>query len=165
MTAKVVSFRRPALEIGCSGCGATVDAACDCGVPYMPAGQRAAAAIAANPQMSDRAIAEEIGVGSNTVRRARERTAPHGAVDDEGRVGLDGKVRRMPTRAPSDEDEDEEFSPKELASRDRGSFLLRAQEAKNFAFYAGKVDEKLIEFARGTATAWCELVKTMEKEI
>lgn len=157
----VVSFRKRVLEIGCSSCGATVDAACDCGLPYMPAGQRAAAAVAANPQMSDRAIAQELGVGSNTVRRARERTAPHGAVDGEPRVGLDGKVRRLPRRI--DEDDEEEFSPKELAARDRGSFMLRAQEAKNFAFYAGRVDEKLLEFARGTAAAWCELVANMEK--
>jgi hypothetical protein len=46
------------------------------------AAKRAAAAIDANPHKSDRAIAADIGVGSETVRRARKSTAPHGAVDD-----------------------------------------------------------------------------------
>jgi hypothetical protein len=43
-------------------------------------GERAAAAIAAHPEKSDRAIAEELGVGKDTVRRARKLTgalAPH----------------------------------------------------------------------------------------
>jgi hypothetical protein len=67
----------------------------------------------------------------------------------------------MPVR----NDDEPEFSPKELASRNRGSFLLRAQEAKNFAFYTGRADAKLVEFAKGTAAAWCELVKTLEKQL
>lgn len=157
----VVAFRKPALAIGCTSCGATVDAACDCGAPYAPAGDRAAAAVAANPQKSNRAIADEIGVSYETVRRARTDTDV--SVDDDARVGLDGKARRMPRRRIQDDDDEEEFTPKELASRNRGSFLLRAQEAKNFAFYAGKVDDKLLEFARGTAAAWCALVADMEK--
>jgi hypothetical protein len=70
-------------------------------------------------------------------------------------------ARRLPVRRPiidegDDDDDEEEFSAKELIARDRGSFLLRAQEAKNFAFYSGEVDQKLIEFARATAAAWCE---------
>lgn len=39
-------------------------------------------------------VAEEIGVGPDTVRRARP-TAPNDAV--EKRVGRDGKMRKMPT--------------------------------------------------------------------
>lgn len=159
----VVAFRKPALEIGCSSCGATVDAACDCGAPYIPAGQRAAAAVAANPQMSDRAIAREIGVSHPTVAKAREQSTGNDLPVDETRIGMDGKARRMPRRVV--EEDDEEFTPKELAARDRGSFLLRAQEAKNFAFYTGRVDDKLLEFARRTAAAWCELVANMEKRV
>jgi hypothetical protein len=61
----------------------------------LPAIKRAEQAIAASPDKSDRAIAEEIGVGSNTVRRARQKaTAPCGAV--EKRTGKDGKARKMP---------------------------------------------------------------------
>jgi len=92
----------------CSSCGAAGFAACDCGAPYMPASARAAAAIAADPNKSDRAIAADLGVGSNTVRRARA-TAPSGAVDT--RVGLDGKVRQMPRR--STKTKPEEIMPTE----------------------------------------------------
>lgn len=160
----VIPIRRP-IEMACTACGSLANAACDCGAPYLPAGQRAAEAIVANPRMSDRAIAEQIGVGTMTVNRARKQsTVPHGTVDVETRIGLDGKERRMPVRRAV-EDDDEEFSQSELASRNRGSFMLRAQEAKNFAFYSGKVDQKLVEFARTTASAWCELVETLEKKL
>jgi hypothetical protein len=83
-------------QIFCSDCGACADAACNCGAPYMPAGQRAMKAIEANPEKSDRAIAAEIGVGKETVRRTRKATAPHGPVGK--RIGKDGKERRMPVK-------------------------------------------------------------------
>lgn len=149
----VVSFRKPALEIGCSGCGATVDAACDCGVPYMPAGQRAAEAVAANPQMSDRAIAREIGVSTPTVSRARATVTP--VTVDEPRVGLDGKVRRLPTRSVPEITED---SPSEL----RKAFLFYAYEAKLLARYDGPVDKEVIESALQTAAAWQQLATNMQ---
>ena len=85
----------------CSECGAAGIAACDCGAPYMPAATRAAEAIAASPNKSDRVIAAEIGVGSNTVRRARP-TAPSGAVTT--RTGKDGITRVIPKRKPKTED-------------------------------------------------------------
>ena len=86
--------------IFCSACGAEADAACECGKPYEPAGERAAEAVTANPGKSDRAIVAEIGVGSNTVRRARAAAAPHGA--PETVTGRDGKNYRAakPRRAP-----------------------------------------------------------------
>jgi DNA-binding transcriptional MocR family regulator len=84
-------------KLECSKCGATVEAACNCGAAYVPAGARAAQAVAENPEKSDRAIAAELGVGSNTVRRARKPTAPDGAV--EKRVGRDGKARRPPQQS------------------------------------------------------------------
>ena len=62
-------------RLECSECGAVADAACRCGKPYVPAGTRAAAAIAASPERSDRAIADEIGVGKDTVRRAANQLA------------------------------------------------------------------------------------------
>ncbi len=71
----------------CPKCAAEAKAACPCGVPYLgdhrwampvvPATKlisaldRAAAAIAADPAKSNRAIAREIGVSFETVRRAR----------------------------------------------------------------------------------------------
>lgn len=158
----VIPIRRP-VEMACTACGSLANAACDCGAPYLPAGQRAAEAIVANPRMSDRAIAQEIGASPTTVGKARAQLSSSGQLDSE-RIGLDGKERRMPVRRAV-EDDDEEFSQSELASRNRGSFMLRAQEAKNFAFYSGKVDQKLVEFARTTASAWCELVETLEKKL
>ena len=58
--------------------------------------ERAAKAIAENRNrnLSDRAIAEKIGVSDTTVLRAR--TASKEAV--VARIGRDGKVRRMPKR-------------------------------------------------------------------
>jgi hypothetical protein len=69
----------------CTRCGTQARCACICGVPYVPerramtadpadaptAIERATAAIAANPTKSNRAIAAEIGVSFETVRRAR----------------------------------------------------------------------------------------------
>ncbi len=96
--ATVVPLRRSSLaRLACTQCGAQTDAACNCGVGYMPAGAKATEAVAANPEKSDRAIAAEIGVASNTVRRARQATAPSGAV--RKRVGKDGKARKLPTKA------------------------------------------------------------------
>lgn len=67
-------------------------------VRHKPPGQRAAEAIAANPEMSDRAITQEIGVSTMTVSRARKQTDPHGPVEDQTRIGLDGKRRRLPIK-------------------------------------------------------------------
>ena len=60
----------------------------------MSKAKRAAEAVVANPQMSDRAIAREIGVSAPTVSQARS-TVKSFTVDDEPRIGLDGKQRRM----------------------------------------------------------------------
>lgn len=57
--------------------------------------QRAAAAIAANPGKSDQAVAAEIGVGKDTVRRVRKATGACAPV--EKRIGKDGKTRKVPT--------------------------------------------------------------------
>jgi hypothetical protein len=65
----------------CTKCGVGTICACGCGVPYLverrdwtasgTALERAAAAITAHPAKSNRAIAKEIGVSDQTVRRAR----------------------------------------------------------------------------------------------
>jgi DNA-binding MarR family transcriptional regulator len=93
--------KKPSIaQLQCSGCGATTNAACNCGAPYVPAGTRAAEAIAKNPEKSSRKIAEEIGVSEPTVRRARKSTASCDAV--EKRVGRDGKSRKLPERQSVD---------------------------------------------------------------
>jgi hypothetical protein len=81
--------------ICCSKCGAKAKPGCNCGVAYVPAHVFAAKAVAAHPKLSDRAIAEKIGVAPNTVRKARA-TAQTCAV--EKRTGRDGKARKLPSR-------------------------------------------------------------------
>src|SRR5262245_55175690 len=83
----------------CSKCGAKAAASCDCGVPYASALWLAAEAIKASPQKSDRAIAKEIGVSNVTVSKARKDATVNQLTVDK-RVGLDGKVRRMPKSKP-----------------------------------------------------------------
>jgi DNA-binding CsgD family transcriptional regulator len=58
-------------------------------VESMSPGEHAAAALAAHPEMSNRAIAAELGVSKDTVRNLRGSTAQNYAV--ERTVGLDGK--------------------------------------------------------------------------
>lgn len=53
-------------RMSCTGCGAEANASCNCGVAYAPKIVRAAEAIRANPQKSDRAIAAEIGISNVT---------------------------------------------------------------------------------------------------
>src|SRR5262245_54469243 len=81
----------------CLECCASGTGSCQCGAGYVPAGERAKAAIAANPGKSDRATAAEIGVHKNTVARARDTSGPHGPVD-QPRTGLDGQTRRPLSR-------------------------------------------------------------------
>lgn len=95
----VIPIRRPSIaRLECSACGATADAACNCGAQYLPAGTRAAEAIAANPEKSDRAIATELKVSPTTVGKARKATVHSGQLAK--RVGKDGKARKLPAKKP-----------------------------------------------------------------
>src|SRR5262245_16113234 len=81
-------------RLQCVRCGAQANASCNCGEPYKPV-EIAKEAIKANPQKSNRAIAEETGVSEPTVRRAR---ASGDAPDTV--VGLDGKIYKAKGKAP-----------------------------------------------------------------
>ena len=61
---------------------------------------RAAEAIAANPEKSDRAIAAEIGTSPTTIGKARAQLSTDGQLEDIQRIGLDGKTRRLPADRP-----------------------------------------------------------------
>jgi hypothetical protein len=82
------------VRLECSACGAEGQGSCDCGAPYLRPAERAANAIAANPEKSDRAIAAEIGVDHKTVGKVRSATGDNSPV--EPRVGRDGKKRKQP---------------------------------------------------------------------
>jgi hypothetical protein len=93
------AFHKSIVQLACVQCGAEANASCSCGKPYVPKQQRAAEAVAAHPEKSNRAIADDIGVDEKTVRQARASTADQSAVD-EPRTGKDGKTRRMPSYIP-----------------------------------------------------------------
>lgn len=81
--------------MACTACGAEAYASCNCRAAYKPI-EIAAKAVAANPEKSDRAIADEIGVSHATVSRARATVS--GETVDEPRIGLDGRTRKQPVR-------------------------------------------------------------------
>jgi hypothetical protein len=141
----------------CPSCG--VDAACDCGMAPI---DRAEYAVLKNPEKSSRAIAAEIGVGRKTVDRARAKaTGPRGPV--EKRVGLDGKIRRMPKPKVDDDGDDDDELDEDETEGSEGAFLRRAAQAIKFAVYTGPVNKELVAAARAAADAWRKLVQTLEK--
>jgi hypothetical protein len=151
----------------CSSCAE--DASCNCGAPLMSKAQRAAEAISRGSSKSDRAIAKEIGVGSNTVRRAREATAPCGAVD-ETRTGLDGKQRKMPSRSAAAIDEIDyghEENPYKPIDAMLFNLDLAMGLAREAASYRGLVNSEVMKLANENLSAWQDLVdelKTKEVE-
>lgn len=86
-------------KLVCSKCGAPGEGSCHCGAPYVSPGERAEAAVKANPEMSDRAIADAIRVSNQTVSRARKATVTNVTV--EKRTGKDGKKRKV-RKTPSE---------------------------------------------------------------
>lgn len=90
MTATIHQLKPKPAILECSNCGATTSAACPCGVSYVPAGTRAADAIAADPGKSNRAIAAELGVDEATVRAARKKSGAEYSAPATV-VGKDGK--------------------------------------------------------------------------
>jgi hypothetical protein len=86
-TERFKKIKQQPAQLRCSGCGVTVDAACDCGKPYVSAGVAAAKAIKAHPEKSNSAIAQEIGVNEKTVRRIRGSAK----AETDRRIGKDGK--------------------------------------------------------------------------
>jgi hypothetical protein len=90
----IKDHQRIKTKLVCSSCGAPGEGSCQCGAPYVAPGERAEAAVKANPGKSDRAIAEEIGTSHTTIQRARKSTGTN--VPVEKRVGRDGKKRSQP---------------------------------------------------------------------
>jgi hypothetical protein len=166
----------------CVKCGTQAKAPCACGVPFVSehpwanadpltkatALERAAAAVAAHPEKSNRAIAAEICVGLETVRRARaaaKAAAPDGSVDGsvDRRVGRDGRRRKVPaTGASAGDDDRDESQP----GGSRKSFLLRAHAAWQLATYSGpaaEVDEDCRKLAETAAAAWASVAQQLRE--
>jgi hypothetical protein len=99
----------------CTGCGASVDAPCGCGLPYDLIKPHVLAQIGINdtPNASNRDIAKRLDISEVTVRRERvvieQQLRHNGAVATATaqeqprttRIGLDGKERVLPSPRPS----------------------------------------------------------------
>lgn len=85
-------------QLVCVSCGAETNASCNCGKPYVPKIVRAIEAVKTNPEKSNRAIAQEIGVSYDTVNKARKQLTDHLSVETGPRLGLDGKTRQVPAK-------------------------------------------------------------------
>ena len=85
----------------CTACGVEAKAKCDCGkaYKYMTAGDLAELGIKLYPDLSNRTIAEKMGVGPATVDRARESVASNEAT--EKRTGKDGGKYKATKKAGS----------------------------------------------------------------
>lgn len=144
-------YRISVQRMACTACGAEANASCNCGKPYLPAKKRAAEAIAANPQKSNRAIAEEIGVGRRTVDRARDELGgPGGPPEREGR---DGKVYRLPVKEQADP------SPAEEATESFKTLVDLALRVKDLDLPSIRNMPGAKAAARRVVEAWS---KTME---
>jgi DNA-binding Lrp family transcriptional regulator len=98
----VVQFqKKEEAKFICSACGA--DRGCQCNAPAVPKAVRAAEALKANPEQSDRSIAEQIGASPTTVGKAREELSSSGQLEEGPRVGKDGKARKEPSAAEREE--------------------------------------------------------------
>src|SRR5262245_27283668 len=93
-TATVVPFPGTVV-LECPQCGATGQGSCHCGIPYIPAGDAAAKAIAENPGLSDRAIAEKTGIGHASISRHRSSTVVLGRTDPMPREGAPAAARLL----------------------------------------------------------------------
>lgn len=177
-TARIIDFK-PKAQLQCSGCGVEVNAGCDCGVPYLltPV-ERTIEAIDANPGLlglSNRAIAKEIGVGHETVRRTRKATASSEAVD--GRVGLDGKKRKMPKLRIVDTPSDPIVEPCPDCSTQeeewqRGLTNMAADAVSLPAFWTRqfgedwnkfKVTREMVTLAEQASTTWTKLAVDLKR--
>jgi winged helix-turn-helix DNA-binding protein len=92
------------MHLTCDTCGSHTET-CGC-ASFIPKRERVLAALAEHPAMSDRAIAEMVGVSAMAVNRARKSTVTGVTVEDTKtkRTGKDGKERKMPQRAPAKEE-------------------------------------------------------------
>lgn len=133
----------------CTACGVQGESKCGCGKPYkyMSAGEVAALAVKKNPEMSDRDLAEKSGVGYKTIARAREPSAPNGAV--EKRVGRDGKARRQPQK---------KASPKQDQVQERVNTLVKQGKPVSRKKLAEEFDvgQHTVQLAHTRATAQFE---------
>jgi hypothetical protein len=146
---------------------------------------RIEAAIKRNPEKSDRAIGAEVGHDHKTVGGVRREMEDVGSIphvetrkDTKGRKQPAKKSKAITKPAPeqndpeasaermkqeyaadgADEWTDEDILPDHLES----AFLIRADQARQFAVYSGEATPSLAAQARLVAQAWSDLATSME---
>lgn len=158
-------------RLSCTGCGAEANASCDCGLSYVPKAVRAAEAVRANPEKSDRAIAADLGIGATTVREARAR---HRAPEDdelEERIGRDGKSYSVKPRAqiieePENCDTEEDFWRRSLGNMAGDAVALTDQWSHQFGDWQKfEVTSDLVTLAKQASEAWGNLAKILETKL
>lgn len=167
-------------KLHCGSCGASVNAVCNCGVEYISAGKFAENLIKEHPDMSDRAIAEQYGIGKETIRRTRKSVAPNGPPEDRNpklRTGKDGKrypaTRQAPAARviPYDEavKQVREIVERQNKNHQRLVELLESHKhlIDNLSadVLPANMITKYIKTAKDTAKAWLELVKHLEERL
>jgi hypothetical protein len=149
-------------RLECSACGATANAACDCGAPYVPSTaekrELVAEALKKNPKKSNRQVAQAVGVAHKTIAAVRRGLESTGEIPQlEKTTGKDGRDR--PAGKPK------VTLPRSTAAQisdpgtdaDRTAYLLRVDQAIRLAAYSGPVTEEIVAAARQVAAAWTEL--------
>lgn len=153
----------------CTGCGSEANASCNCGVSYVAKSLRAAEAIKANPQKSDRAIAAYIGVSHETVSKAR-REAPVNELTPE-REGRDGKSYSLRQRITDDTGLPAELIEQAAITGRRRVFLRCAEDAARKAEQGAglkdakksDIDDEILTALQTVINAWVSLRDEMLK--
>jgi hypothetical protein len=162
--AKIIPLkRRSTAQLSCSACGACSDAACDCGAPYLPAGDIAARAIKANPKRSDRSIAEEVGVNQKTVGASRRELGEEYSSPE--RIGRDGKSYSVRQRVTEDPDISPALANEAAATGRRRVFLRCAEDSFRKAEQGAglkdakesEIDDEILEALENVIEAWTSL--------
>jgi hypothetical protein len=171
-SANVVKMLRPRETMECPSCHVTseLEIRCSCGVDYVyvKASQRAAEAKAANPEKSNRVLAEETGISRKTFDRL-DSGGPN--VPPEKRIGKDGKKQSSTKRKPNKVEEAARaakaetghWPTRDVLSREAG---VSGRAADNALRTVRAVDEALNQFDAQAllAVAQRRIVK-LEKEV
>lgn len=127
------------------------------------------ALLKATPEKSDRQIAKQVKDDHKKVGRQRSKMESTGAIAPvENGVGEDGKGRKLPKKAtrqePDDDDDDDDIEANIYPENYRTAYMLRADQARQFASYLGPIDKDIVDMAEQVAKAWSELAQQLERK-
>jgi DNA-binding Lrp family transcriptional regulator len=121
----------------------------------------------AKPGQSNRAIAKQVNVDHKTVGAVRDKLEQRGEIPHVS-VTTDTKGRKQPTkkkrRTGEDEPDDQDIEADVEPENYRVAFLLRADQARQFAAYSGPITSKIVEMSRQVGRAWLQLAADLERK-